>query len=226
MKEFSLPKEQIILGGLLGDSSFNLKRKTIAFSQCEKQLEYVQWKYSFFDTKAEIHSVYNARDGKNYLRYYFVISKKYIGNNLINFIEDNLYSDKGVKTISLEYLNQLSPLGLAVWWMDDGNISLTKDGGNRYGKLSTHCFSYDEHIIMKNYFKQKWNIDVSIRPEKGHFFLRININSLKKFIKLVYPYITQIQSMIYKVDLKYKYLGRVGEDFIDTYKYIERKKIA
>ena len=30
---------------------------------------------SFFDTKAEIHSVYNARDGKNYLRYYFVISK-------------------------------------------------------------------------------------------------------------------------------------------------------
>ena len=70
MKEFSLPKEQIILGGLLGDSSFNLKRKTIAFSQCEKQLEYVQWKYSFFDTKAEIHSVYNARDGKNYLRYY------------------------------------------------------------------------------------------------------------------------------------------------------------
>lgn len=32
--------------------------------------------------------------------------------------------------------------------------------------------------------------------------------------------------MIYKVDLKYKYLGRVGEDFIDTYKYIERKKIA
>lgn len=225
MNNLSLSQKQIILGGLLGDSSFNKERNRVEFSHSKKQLEYLRWKYNHFNTNANINSTYNIWNSKKYLRYYFVITKKYIENDFILFIKKNLFSNEGRKKISLKYLNELNPLGLAVWWMDDGNISITKDGGSRYGKLSTHCFNYEENILIQKFFKKKWDIDVAIKQEKEKYFIRIKTSELKKLIKIIYPYVTQIPSMIYKVDLKYKYIGSVGEDFKDIYTYIEEKKM-
>lgn len=108
--------------------------------------------------------------------------------------------------------------------MDDGSICLTKDGSNRYGKLSTHCFNYEEHILIQKYFKKKWNIDVIIKQEKGCYFIKIRIEGMKKLIKIIYKYVCKVPSMVYKVDLKYKYESRIGLDFLETYKYIEAIK--
>lgn len=225
MNNLSLSQKQIILGGLLGDSSFNKTKNGVYFSHSEKQLEYLQWKYSFFDTKANIDSVYHIYNGNKYLAYYFYISKKYLDDDCVLFIKKHLFSNEGRKKISLKYLNQLTPLGIAVWWMDDGNISLTKDGDNRYGKLSTHCFNYEENILIQKYFKDKWDIDVSIRKERIYYFIKIRSSELKKLIKIIYPYVIQIPSMIYKIDMKYKYTGRIGNDFIEVYNYIQQSKL-
>lgn len=219
-----MSQKQIILGGLLGDSSFDKKKNRISFFHCEKQLEYLKWKYDFFDLNANIHSVYKTWNNDRYPGYYFVISKEYMDDDFVLFLKKNLFSNEGRKKISLKYLNELDPLGLAVWWMDDGNLSITKDGSNRYGKLSTHCFNYEEHILIQKYFKKKWNIEVSIKQEKGYYFIRIRATELKKLIKIIYPYVTQIPCMIYKINLKYKYRGRIGEDFKEIYEYIEKKK--
>lgn len=225
MYNLSLSQEQIILGGLLGDSYFEKKKERVSFAHSEKQLEYLKWKYSFFDTNANINSVYHTYNGKKYLGYYFIISKKYLNNEFALFIKKNLFSNDGRKKISLKYLNQLTPLGIAVWWMDDGNISLTKDGDNRYGKLSTHCFNYEENVLIQKYFKDKWNIDVSVKQERSYFFIKIRASELKKLIKIIYPYVIQIPSMIYKIDMKYKNMGCVGENFIEIYNYIQQKKL-
>ena len=48
MYNLSLSQEQIILGGLLGDSYFEKKKERVSFAHSEKQLEYLKWKYSFF----------------------------------------------------------------------------------------------------------------------------------------------------------------------------------
>ena len=224
MCNLSLSQKQIILGGLLGDSYFNKGKNSVRFSHCAKQLEYLEWKYNFFVTKANICSVYHTWNGNKYLQYCFEISKKYIDEDFISFIKRNLYSNDGRKKISLKYLNELDSLGLAVWWMDDGNISITKDGGNRYGKLSTHCFNYEENLLIKKYFKDKWNIDVQIKTEKNKYFIRIRASELKKLIKIIYKHIVEIPSMIYKIDLKYKYEKCIGEDFKEIYYYIENKK--
>ena len=78
MCNLSLSQKQIILGGLLGDSYFNNEKNFVRFSHCAKQLEYLEWKYNFFVTKANIHSVYHTWNGNKFLQYYFQISKKYM----------------------------------------------------------------------------------------------------------------------------------------------------
>ena len=45
----SQEQKQLILGSLLGDGYCNRKRQLIRFSQCEKQKEYLDYKYSFFN---------------------------------------------------------------------------------------------------------------------------------------------------------------------------------
>lgn len=214
----SLSQKQIILGGLLGDSSIN--NKNVQFSQSIKQKEYLLWKAKQFNK--DIKYTNNTFNEKKYPRCYFYYYIKNEDIQFYSFICKNLYS-KNRKKISLKYLNALNALALAIWWMDDGSICLSKR--NRYGKLATECFNYEEHILMKKYFKEKWDINVQIKFEKNkYYFLRFNVTELKKLISIIYQYVCEIPSMIYKIDLQYQYNGRIGNDFIDIYNYISEHK--
>ena len=214
----SLSQKQIILGGLLGDSSIN--NKNVQFSQSIKQKEYLLWKAKQFNK--DIKYINNTFNEKKYPRCYFYYYIKNEDIQFYSFICKNLYS-KRRKKISLKYLNELDALSLAIWWMDDGSICLSKR--NRYGKLATECFNYEEHILMKKYFKEKWNINVQIKSEKNkYYFLRFNVTELKKLISIIYKYVCEIPSMIYKIDLQYKYNCIIGNDFIEVYNYINEHK--
>src|SRR5574344_1935368 len=156
----SQEQQQLILGSLLGDGYCNRNRQFIRFYHCGKQREYLEYKYSFFNSN-EIYGIYKRNYKEGYIGYSFEfpnIKHKYA--NLYSYIGKHLYSNKGRKKISPSYLENLTSLGLAFWWMDDG--SLCKAKGNRWGKLCTECFNYEEHILLKKYFKEKWDIDVKI----------------------------------------------------------------
>ena len=216
----SLSQKQIILGGLLGDSSMSLQKRQINCSQSINQEEYLKWKNSFFNTKVKY--TVNVWHGNKYPRCYFYYYIKNEDNDLFSFICKNLYS-KGRKKISVKYLEELSPLGLAVWWLDDGSICVNNT--NRYGKLATNCFNYEEHILIQQYFKKRWNIVVQIKQEKEkYYFIRFNSTELKKLISIIYQYVCEIPSMIYKIDLKYVYEKCIGEDFVTIYNFIESHK--
>lgn len=217
----SLSQKQVILGGLLGDASCSPK-KLISFSQSERQKDYLIWKSNFFDKGNNINTANNIWNNKSYLRYYFYYYIKKEDEAFYSFIRKNLYSN-GRKKISLKYLNELTPLAIAIWWMDDGCLCLSK--GNRYGKWATECFNYEEHLLLQKYFKEKWGINVQIKVEKNKFyFLRLNVAEMKKLIKIIYKYVCEIPSMIYKVDLQYFYDSRIGNDFEDVYNYIKDVK--
>lgn len=221
-------EKQIILGGLLGDSCYNKKRRVIRFYHTKKQLEYLIWKRSFFvnnenDICRDIYHRENHSFGNVYEACYFELyGKKNCLDDLYYFLNKHLYSNDGRKKISMKYLNELTPLGLAVWWMDDGSMCISKK--SRWGKLSTQCFNYEENILIQKYFKQKWDIDVSIKIEKGkYYFISFNATALRKLIKIIYKYICEVPSMIYKIDLKYVNKGCI-KDLEDVHKYIEEHK--
>lgn len=226
----SSSQKQIILGGLLGDSSFNKEENRVRFSHSEKQKEYLKWKYNFFNKEAvtNIKSHINKWNNKEYLAYHFDFrnlksNKSEDDDVFLKFIKKNLYSKSGRKKISMKYLDKLNPLGIAVWWLDDGSLCISKR--NRYGILCTHCFNFEENLLIQKYFKDKWDINVSIKKEKDkYYFLRFNVTALKKLIKIIYPYVTQIPNMIYKIDLMYNNKGCIKE-FEDIYYYIKSCKI-
>ena len=138
---------------------------------------------------------------------------------LSDYFKKYLYSNDGRKKISLKYLKNINAFGLAIWWMDDGCLSIHK--GNRYGKLCTECFNYEEQILLQKYFQSTWGIDVDIKLEKNkYYFLRFNVSALKKLIAIIYPYICMVPSMIYKIDLDYTNQKCIG-NFKEIYDYIK-----
>ena len=221
-------EKQILMGGLLGDSYYNKSKNAIRFYHSLKQLEYLKWKYNFFinNTNNICRNIYSHSRVINDKEYYScsfeIYNKKHCIDDFMLYIKKNLYSNDGRKKISLKYLNELNPLGLAVWWMDDGCICLSKR--NRYGKLATECFNYEENILIQKYFKNKWDIDVSVCIEKNkYYFIRFNVTAMKKLIKIIYKYVCEIPNMIYKIDLKYTNKG-CAKDLKEVYEYIENKK--
>lgn len=215
----SQEQQQIIFGGLLGDAYFNPKRKIIRFSHSIKQEEYLNWKYSFFDVE-NINGIYTRQYKEGYRNKYFELTNK---NKQIDILSDYfkkyLYSNDGRKKISLKYLKNIDAFGLAIWWMDDGMLSIHK--GNRYGKLCTECFNYEEQILLQKYFKDFWNISVDIKSEKNkYYFLRFNVGALRKLITIIYPYVCMVPSMIYKIDLDYANQKCIG-DLKEIYNYIK-----
>lgn len=214
--------KQIVYGSLLGDASLRQKNNRIQFLQSIKQKEYLLWKYSFFNEE-DVSNLYEYKYKKqNWENISFCLknpNKKY--DTFYKKIRKNIYDKNNVKRINEEYLKELTPLGLAVWWMDDGCLSIHK--GNRYGKLCTHCFTYEEHLIIQKYFIEKWDIHIDIKLEKNkYYFCRFNVENLKKLISIIYKYVTEIPSMIYKIDLNYKNAIKL-DDFEPIYNYIKSK---
>ncbi|MCK9330629.1 MAG: hypothetical protein M0Q94_12195 [Candidatus Cloacimonetes bacterium] len=201
MKKTSLlPYElEILLGGLLGDSHIRKDNNIIQFGHSDKQIEYLNWKH---DKLSRISTeVWKIITKDNYIRYNFQTIQEY--KNDMKSIKLLICDKEGNKKLSRKWLNLLSPLSLAIWWMDDGCLSIHK--GNRYGKLCTHNFSYEENLIIQNYFKVVWDIKVDIKKEKDkYYFCRFNVENLKKLIFLIYPYVLEIPSMLYKINLNYK----------------------
>lgn len=226
MDFYSLSQDEVsvILGGLLGDSCYKKRDNVIVFSHSAKQKKYLSWKHDILsgishDIRTSVvgRSIITGEDLVN-VSFYTKINKEYRAD--YNSIKNLIFSD-GKKTVNRRWLNMLTPLSLAVWWMDDGCLSVhkKKDGAiSRFGKLSTNGFSYEEQKIMKDYFKTVWDIDVKITPEKNSYFLRFTVPNLKKLFSIIYPFVIQIPDMIYKINMKYK-LEKLSDD--DEYKKIQ-----
>ncbi len=225
LKNITLSQDEmsVILGGLLGDAHLRTdNQNAITFRHCKKQKEYIEWKYDILKNISTKISNLIDQNGFEYIRF-SVGSNKYLRNNLYSPLKVLIY-ENGIKTVNRKWLNMLTPLSLAVWWMDDGNLSIHK--GNRYGKLCTNCFSKKEHQLIKQYFKVVWKIDIQIKLEKNkYYFCRFNVENLKRLFVIIYPYIIQIPSMIYKIDLNYKNDVKLG-DFTDIYNAIKSHKLS
>lgn len=223
-KNIALSQEEIsiILGGLLGDSCFKKNQNTINFRHSIKQKEYIYWKYNKLKNISGKITESIDCNGFEYITFNILTNKDKNMEHFYNIIKALIYRRKE-KGITRKYLNLLTPLSLAIWWMDDGCLSIHK--GNRYGKLCTHCFTYEENLIIQKYLQTVWDIRVDIKLEKNkYYFCRINVNNLKKIIKIIYLYVLEVPDMVYKIDLNYKNNVNLG-DFEDVYNKIKYSKV-
>lgn len=129
--------EQVMLGTLLGDGCLT-KEGHLIFSHSSKQAEYAAWKGAFF-ANSRTSKIFSKASG--FRTFNDEVSRVRVclgaeGKKL----RDMVYSPK--KEISRYYLENIGPLALAVWFMDDGSLhkTNTKEEGYQY-RLHTEGFS-------------------------------------------------------------------------------------
>lgn len=121
------------------------------------------------------------------------------------------YKD-GKKRFSRRILNYLTPIGIALWYMDDGSLSYKRRDGLIHGRevhLNTYC-SFEEAEIIQKYFKETWDISWTLVSNKGLYRLRTGAGEAQKLFVIIDSYI--VPSMRYKLDLKYKSISPKASD--------------
>ena len=203
--ELSKFQKEVLLGTLLGDSSFRLgkdcKNPAISCAHGIKQKEYCEYKTKIFEDLGA-HCKYNKRhiadkrNNKLYEDYTMFIP----ANPNLKSWYNSFYNNK-IKCIPFNLFEYFTEVSLAFMYMDDGSKI-----GNTY-QIATNCFTKDEITKFRIFLLEKFNLETSMF--KSHV-LYIKQCSANHFTELIKPYI--IPSMQYKLQsLNHVNLGKSGD---------------
>lgn len=199
--------KEIILGSVLGDGSLKIqkgyKNAHFSFRHTTKFSEYFYWKVKELEEISSDKCVWRQLKNGSYaddrLRY-----QSRALEELTQLYE--LVHRHHKFQIRRKWLNQLSPLSLCVWWLDDGSLV----ANCRQGVICTDSFPYEELLLIVRYFRKVWDLSPSIgkvaksgtRSEQYRLWFRSR-EELKKFLRIILPYVP-VSSMLYKVLILYK----------------------
>lgn len=201
-KKLSKEQKSLLIGLLLGDGTIS-SNYVFKLSHSEAQREFLQWKVDLlnkFNIKNNGIKEYISKCGYNIGK--SVLYSQMSLNPTIKALRRTIYIPK--KTITRRLLNWLNPLGIAIWYMDDGcinvNTSKQRSSIQHTIKIAT-CVDEPTVNIIIQYFLEVWNIKFRpFKEGKGTFSIASSAEEdCKKFIEIVKPYIEQVPSLLYKI---------------------------
>lgn len=191
--------EKIFLFASLGDGCI-CKRGYLNFHHSEDQKEYIFWKYDLFTKLGFSCTKPKSKLNKscNKKAYYCHCKGKEFGKKLRKL----LYTPK--KDFYKDWvLDNMTDLGLAIWYMDDGCLRFIKDKnknirGNMI-QIHTAC-KKDQAEYLAKYFKNNYNYLFKLFRDHKHWSIYMSTRYARKFLARVEKYIRRVPSMYYKVD--------------------------
>lgn len=190
----------------MGDGCI-LKRGAIQIEQGSKQKDYLLWKYRYLKDLVSVkpRKVFRTKkDGQRTHSYRFVL-KQYF-----RAWRHKIYRN-GQKVINDNLLKLLTPISLAVWYMDDGCLR-----SRSQLVICTDGFSKNSIKKLRNHLKKVWGIKTRLklkREPKYRTYERITIgsHSMVRFFNLIRPHMAP--SMLYKIldPLTTQSMRRVGK---------------
>ena len=192
---------QVVLGGLMGDAHLapNLHdRHGVRFRMGHgaKQVDYLDWKASLFGNIGQSRTV-NAKGAA----FVDLTPLSELGE-----LRDVVYWGDGKKHLTDDYLKTLSPLALAVWFMDDGSFSERSKGlqertagGSGRVEFCVEAMSKASRVRLADHLRDVHGVDsrVSIRGAAKMAVLTMTTVGSSRFLELVAPYVHP--SMDYKL---------------------------
>ncbi len=184
--EFTDDQYQIFIGGMLGDSCLRVqsecKNASLSFAHSLKQENYALWKHKQLKNLCFDPYYAKEQDKRNGNIYECVCVRSYTNELFTQYLDKFYYEldGKRIKYINKDLLYTLEPLGIAVWFMDDG---YKKECGYCF---STNCFSKQDLEIIIQFFKDKYDIVPTIHKSN---VLYIGAKYKDKFTNLIKPYI-------------------------------------
>lgn len=198
-----------IIGMVLGDGSLPLNGRSINahmdFAHCAKQREYAVWKAGLLEnlTSVRITDGISCCHGKEYPKVR-VISKTH---PFYTHLWKRFYHN-GRKTIDTFLMERLTPLGLAIWYQDDGTL---KNHENYLTPmLETNSFNVAEHLIMTKTLANKFHIEFRANHlNSKYLMLRLRRKDREKFFDIIREYVHP--TMAYKIQDDGKTIMSTGD---------------
>lgn len=203
-KFIRLSKEQksLLIALLIGDGTIS-SNYVFKLSHSTLQREYLEWKVNLLNTygiKNNGVKEYISKCGYNTGKEVLYSQMSLIPT--IKALRRSVYTPK--KTITRKLLEWLNPLGLAIWYMDDGcinvNTSKQRSSIQHTIKIAT-CVDDSTIKTIINYFDEVWGIHFRPFKEGRNTYSIASSSELdcEKFIKIIKPYIEQVPSFLYKI---------------------------
>jgi recombination protein RecA len=188
---------EVVLGGLMGDGSLSRAKSGHAaryrFGHGVRQSEYADWKASLFADIGTSRTT-NAKDA--------------VFHDLTPLVElaelrEAVYVG-GKKVLSEDYLKRLTPLSLAIWYMDDGSFAIrakglqarTRDGAGR-SDICIESIESSSRDRLVRYLGDTWGIFPRLIDRAGKAVLIFPKDETAKLHALIASYVHP--SMEYKL---------------------------
>ena len=176
---------QLVLASYLGDGSVDTRSDLgtyrVRFTQGEDYKSYFDWKCAGLEI--DLFSVVNS------------------GYNTSKQVYSSAYSRTfylGRGDLFKKALTDISPLGLAIWFMDDGSRR----------QLHTEGFSYEQNLEIRDMLISKFGFETDVRESRGYYYLSFKKDAERVLFNLVKDYL--------RPEFLYKFSDDLVIDFIPS----------
>lgn len=192
----------LLFGSLLGDSWAECRNKNTSsirfiLQQENSNVEFLFWFYQYLALRGYCSSKtpikYTRISLKNKVRYYYKISTYSFSN--LKWLYDAFYKNKIKEIPNNETLEKLlTPLAIAVWFMDDGSIA------SAGAKIATNSFKKEDLNKIIDVIKKLYNINSTINKcgKKDQYIIYFPKASMPLLSNLIKKYL--VPSMYYKLN--------------------------
>src|SRR5215469_5979845 len=200
---------QVILGSLMGDGNLspNLRGRSgtrFRLGHGAKQSAYLDWKVSLLGNIGCSRRV-NAKGA---------VFADFTPLPELAELHDVVYLGDGKKHLTWDYLKALTPLALAIWYMDDGCFTLRSrglqertQGGSGRIEICVEAMGPGSRDRLLQHLRGSYGLDIRLtsRGRLGKATLIFTTSATEKFQKLVAPYVHP--------SMEYKLLPRLRQRF-------------
>jgi recombination protein RecA len=177
-----------------------------------KQAEYLEWKTTLMGNIG--HSVSENAKGARFVDFTPLPE--------LAELQRAVYLGDGKKFLSEEYLKSLTPLALAIWYMDDGSFTVRSkglqqrtEGGSGRIEICVEAISEGSRMRLGDYLRDTHGLDVRLRVAgaAGKAVLVFSTAATTKFQEMVAPYMAP--SMEYKLLPRFRGQSSVSPQFVE-----------
>lgn len=198
-------EKSILTGMLIGDAGISKREYFHAgsrngntyfyFGHGIKQSEYAAWKASLLEQFGYSFHRYEQKSPA---------AVRYNTPRLRRFTElRDVWYPNDKKFIPKDWISEMDEVGLAIWFMDDGNIQLTGNRKSYTARFNSQGYTYQEQEWLQTYLMERFGVEVRIgnQMQKGglHHRLCCTVKSTQVLFDHIRPIVEQIPCMAYKV---------------------------
>ena len=208
---------EVILGSLMGDGNLSPNRHgrngvRFRMGHGAKQRQYLEWKTELLGNIG--HSIFENSTGARFVDFTPLAE--------LAELQRAVYLGDGKKVLSEDYLKALTPLSLAIWYMDDGSFAVRSKGmqrrtagGSGRVEICVEAMSSGSQLRLRDFLRDTHGLDVRLRQagKAGKSVLVFSTAASAKFHEIVAPYMAP--SMEYKLLPRFRGQGTVVPQYIE-----------